>query len=273
MPIWITPPAKVKKLGVIEKIIMSVFDETGSIDDGIIDGGKNLGSVTVSPGNFDLLVLNNAAKLLAGSEGIIEKQGTKGEEFIRTGTPVSWYKLLDLYPGKFRSGITTIRLMKSDGNEIVATCSLNPTDDTQMVLSIDPDTLPGNSTASVDAIIDPLKFNPNVDGLVAGRKYLILNDIHPTLKNDSSDANMNAWQNADGSIFSASINDIISWDGSNWSITFDASGHDSGVDSAQSPSPVYITNIYTGVQYKYDNGQWTKSFEGEYEAEQWRLVL
>jgi hypothetical protein len=273
MPIWITPPAKVKKLGVIEKIIMSVFDETGSIDDGIIDGGKNLGSVTVSPGNFDLLVLNNTAKLLAGSEGIIEKQGTKGEEFIRTGTPVSWYKLLDLYPGKFRSGITTIRLMKSDGNEIVATCSLNPTDDTQMVLSIDPDTLPGNSTASVDAIIDPLKFNPNVDGLVAGRKYLILNDIHPTLKNDSSDANMNAWQNADGSIFSASINDIISWDGSNWSITFDASGHDSGVDSAQSPSPVYITNIYTGVQYKYDNGQWTKSFEGEYEAEQWRLVL
>ena len=281
MPIWITPPAKVKKLGVIEKIIMSVFDETGSISDGIIDEKLAMATVVESPGNFDLLVINNTAKLLGGSEGVNEKQGAKGKTFERTGQPISWFKLLDMYPGKFTAGTSTIRLMKADGSEVVATCSVNPTDDTEMVLSIDASTIPSNTSltdsvntrGTVDAIIDPLTFNPTDDGLVAGRRYLILNDIHPKLKNDSSDANMNAWQNADGTLFSAGQNDIITWTGTQWEVTFDASAHNDGADSAQSSSPVYITNIYTGIQYKYDNGSWTKSFEGEYESKEWRLVL
>ncbi len=37
IPIWYTPPAKVKKLGVVKTVISSVFDETGSLDDGVID--------------------------------------------------------------------------------------------------------------------------------------------------------------------------------------------------------------------------------------------
>src|SRR6056300_1609475 len=142
MPIWITPPAKVKQLGVIEKIIMSVYDETGSIADGIIDSASPIAVTTVSPGNYGLLVLNNTARLLAPAEGVSEP--TPGE-FDRTGEPVSWYKLLDQYPGKFRAGLSTVRLAKADGNEIVATASVNPTDDTLMVLSFDSDTVPGNT--------------------------------------------------------------------------------------------------------------------------------
>jgi len=128
MPIWITPPAKVKQLGIIEKIIMSVFDETGSIDDGIIDSGTAFSTQTVTPGNYDLLVLNNTAKLIGGTEGM--QENTPGE-FTRTGEPVSWRKLLDQYPGEFRAGLSTIRLTKADGSEIVANTSLNPTDETE----------------------------------------------------------------------------------------------------------------------------------------------
>jgi hypothetical protein len=280
MPIWITPPAKVKQLGVIEKIIMSVFDESGSISDGIIDAVDPIATVNITTGNFGLLVLNNTARLLAPAEGVSEP--TPGE-FDRTGEPVSWYKLLDQYPGKFRAGLSTVRLAKSDGNEIVATASVNPTDDTEMVLSFDSDTVPGNtiltdSTASrgtVDAIIDPLTFNPDSNNLAAGTRYLILNDIHQHVKNDSSDANMNAWQNADGTLLQASTNDIITWNGSNWEITFDAGSNDERADSSVAQDPVYITNTYTGVQYKYTNntGAWLKSYEGEYLKGSWRLVL
>jgi len=280
MPIWITPPAKVKQLGVIEKIIMSVFDETGSIADGIIDSASPIAVTTVSPGNFDLLVLNNTARLLGGSEGL--KEPTPGE-FTRSGEPISWYKLLDQYPGKFRAGLSTVRLQKSDGNEIVATASVNPTDDTEIVLSFDSDTIPGNtiltdsinSRGTVDAIIDPLSFNPDSNNLAQGTRYLILNDIHAHVKNDSSDANMNAWQNTDGSLLIASANDIITWNGSNWEITFDASANEERADSSVAQDPVYITNTYTGVQYKFTNeqGAWLKSYEGEYGRDKWRLVL
>ena len=280
MPIWITPPAKVKQLGVIEKIIMSVYDESGSISDGIIDAVDPIATVHITTGNYGLLVLNNTARLLAPAEGVSEP--TPGE-FDRTGEPVSWYKLLDQYPGKFRAGLSTVRLAKADGNEVVATASVNPTDDTLMVLSFDSDTVPENtiltdSTASrgtVDAIIDPLTFNPNINTLAAGTRYLILNDIHQHIKNDSSDANMNAWQNADGTLLQASTNDIITWNGSNWEITFDAGSNDERADSSVAQDPVYITNTYTGVQYKYtnDTGAWLKSYEGEYLKGSWRLVL
>jgi len=280
MPIWITPPAKVKQLGVIENIVMSVFDETGGISDGLIDSLSPIVNLVVSPGNFGLLVLNNTARLLAPAEGVTEP--TEGN-FERTGEPVSWYKLLDQYPGKFRAGLSTIRLAKADGNEIVATASVNPTDDTEMVLSFDSDTVPANtiltdsiaSRGTVDAIIDPLKFNPNSNSLAAGTRYLILNDIHQHVKNDSSDANMNAWQNADGTLLQASTNDIITWNGANWEITFDAGSNDERADSSQTQDPVYITNTYTGIQYRYTNatGAWLKSYEGEYQKGSWRLVI
>ena len=158
-------------------------------------------------------------------------------------------------------------------NEAAATASVNPTDDTQIVLNFDSDTVPGNtiltdsvaSRGTIDAIIDPLTFNPDLDNLAQGTRYLILNDIHQHLKNDSSDSNMNAWQNADGTVVQASTNDIITWNGSNWEITFDAGSNDERADSSVAQTPVYITNTYTGVQYKFTNdaGAWLKSYEGE----------
>ena len=236
MPIWVTPPAKVKKLGVIEKIIMNIFDESGSVSDGIIDATIPTATIVRSPGDYKLLVLNNTARLLHAHEGVEEsKTGT----FTRTG------------------------------------------DDTQMVLSIDSDTVPENSVltdsvntrGTIDAIIDPTTFAPDYSSITAGTRYLILNNINPNVKGDSSDANANAWQNADGSVFKANQNDIITWNGSFWEITLDSSATNDGADSAASPAPVYITNTYTGIQYKWENASWLKSFEGEYEADEWRLVL
>ena len=62
----------------------------------------------------------------------------------------------------------------------------------------------------------------------------------------------------------AHANDIIQWDGTNWQIIF---------DSTAVTTVTYITNAYTGIQYKWEDGQWTKSFEGIYENVNWRMIL
>ena len=74
-----------------------------------------------------------------------------------------------------------------------------------------------------------------------------------------------AWKSTGGDDFYAKENDIIEWDGSQWTVIFEAAQNDDQI--------IYQTNIYTGVQYKWNGISWVKSFEGEYKAGQWRIVL
>jgi len=60
----------------------------------------------------------------------------------------------------------------------------------------------------------------------------------------------------------ADANDIIEWDGDRWHVVFNAS---------ETEELVYTTNLNTGVQYKWDDGEWILSFEGEYPNGSWRL--
>jgi len=263
-PIWITPPAKVKQMGIITKIITNVFvDPTGTLEGApyttelgltdLFDGQTPSARVIVTPGNFDLLVLDNTATLLPFKDSAIFDPLTDPA----SAEKVQWQQLLDLYPGQFRAGLSQVRLATASGNEIVAYASLNPLNDFALSLNFDADTIPSNTIidgrGTVDAIINPVTYNPK--GVVAGTRYLILEDI-------SQD--VTAWTNADGSYFFASANDVISWDGVNWNILLDPN---------TSSDPVYITNTYTGIQYRWDGSQWNKSFEGVYDKGSWRLIL
>jgi hypothetical protein len=270
-PIWITPPAKVKKLGVITKIISNIFssnakgtisteyDKVHAAD--MFVGTEPDATITITPGDFDLLILNNTARL-------IRSNGTN--EDIDVSAPrnsVSWFTILDAYPGIFRAGLSQLRFGPSDDNEVVAYISLDPVDDRSMVLNIDTDTIPTNTVISgrgtVDAIINPETYNPS--GVAAGTRYLILEDINVNdsfgeLGYDGPDA----WKNADDSDFQAYANDIIEWNGTSWNIVF---------DSSITTSVVYITNSYTGTQYKWSEGNWSKTYEGIYDKRLWRLIL
>ena len=75
------------------------------------------------------------------------------------------------------------------------------------------------------------------------------------------------WKSVSGADFVAKENDIIEWSGSTWVVIFNAASNQ------DPPDPVYQTNIYTRVQYKWDGLAWTKSFEGEYREGGWRLRL
>ncbi len=269
-PIWITPPAKVKKLGIVTKIISNIFTtEKGEISgvynkDGIAEGFDQISpdtTITVTPGNYDLLVLNGSARLI--------KSNGQGEDIdlLNDQNTASWYKLLDLYPGKFQAGLTQLRFSQPDGNEVIAYVSLNPSDDRSMMLNIDSDTVPNNTVidgrGTIDAVVNPETYKP--DSPAIGTRYLILEDINI---NDSFNSpgydGPDAWKNSDNSDFQAHANDIIEWDGSSWSIVF---------NSQIVTDIVYITNTYTGTQYKWDQGAWTKTYEGIYQAKLWRLIL
>jgi hypothetical protein len=143
--------------------------------------------------------------------------------------------------------------------------SLDPNDETRMMLSFDTDTIPGNSIISgrgtLDAIINPDTFNPT--NKVAGIRYLILEDINVNWQTPGY-SGPTAWKNNDSSDFVANANDIIEWDGNSWSVVF---------NSSTVTSVTYITNSYTGIQYKWDGISWSKSYEGIYDKMLWRIVL
>lgn len=269
--VWITPPAKVKKLGVITKIITSAFvPEQGTIRDdfsnvnAILESlGQDVLSTVVTPGDYDLLVMNNIGSLILNNNRADVVEIAVGDH------QNSWLTILDLYPGTFRAGLSQIRLMKPDGNEIVAYISLDPLDEKRMILNFDSDTIPTNDViagrGSVDAIVNPETFNPS--SKVVGTRYLILEDvnINPHYGTPGYDG-PDAWKNLNNSDPQLYANDIIEWDGSAWQTLF---------DSSSASSITYITNAYTGIQYKWlpADGTWSKSFEGLYDKALWRLVL
>jgi hypothetical protein len=274
-PIWITPPAKVKKLGIITKIIANIFnDDPGNvatnyseIDAVYANLGNTAARNVVTPGNYDLLVLNNTGTLLFNREA--------------TGSSANhgynWYSLLNLYPGEFHAGVSYVRLNTPSGFDIVAYISIDPIDDHKIQLTFDPDTIPSNTTitgyitsapttpigrGTIDAIINPETFSP--DSPSSDTRYLILEGINQTSQfNDPNFQGPEAWKNLDSSDFQAKANDIIQWDGEKWNILFDS-------DTEQI---YYITNVYTGVQYIWQNKEWSKSYDGVYSANNWSLVL
>ena len=267
-PVWISPPAKVKKLGIITKIIANVFTEpTGTIGSGQLAFSNPVSPVVVTPGNFSVLMTNSTARLMAAGENLAVNDLEKVQ--VKAGVKINWRVLIDLYPGKFRAGLSHIELTKPDGNRIVGYLSINPIDEGEMELlnvQYDGETLLNTDISdltstytrgTVNAIINPLTFNPGVSSV--DTRYLILEDISSTDADGPS-----AWKNNDGTDVVASANDIIQWNGVKWDIIF---------NSAEVTDIVYITNSYTGTQYKWDDGQWSKSIDGMYYPGEWRLVL
>ena len=264
MPIWISPPVKVKKLGVVQKIIMSIYDDDGGIAKGLIDG-ELVSRSFITPNNFGLLVTGNQLRLL-GTTGVNVKSGGDGfqtganepnnfDPFETFGPAVNWKVLLDQY-GKVTNGTSQIRLTQPNGNEIIGTIATTTLDDTILLYTIDGDTIPSNTLTAVKKIINPATFDPGTPA--NGDRYLVINDV-----GDSTAS----FQSATWGTLVASVGDIIEYNSttSKWNIAFDASNPDS--------TQHYVTNLNTGIQYRFNGTEWVKSYEGVYTQGNWSIVL
>ena len=255
MPIWISSAAKIKKLGVIHKIIASIFQGnalTDMQDDDLLLGTRQ----KVTPYGYKLLLVGNTLQLLPNKQPFTPDNDSLDLP-ANPNTDVYWSSYLNVY-GTVRPGISQIWLENPYmDTEIVGTVAFNPTDDRLLIFNIDPDTLPENTHAAVDSVINPLVKGPGNGLPIAtnGQRYLIVEDIG----SEDNVSPSSAWGN-----LVAHANDIIEYDGSNWFVSF---------DSMQLWDPQYVTNLTTGVQYRFVNDQWMKSFEGWYDEGDYSIVI
>jgi hypothetical protein len=198
LPVWLSPPAKVKKLGIVQSVISNVFMESGDIvnlEELVYNrstGGfgtttnryrvllfkSNTGNL--SDHQYDLTLVNPTAAVL--SLGLDQKEYKNGE-------PVEWSTILEVQGGYVPG--SNIWFKKSDGTEILGTFVINPLDQTILTITFDQDTYPANTDiigitetrGTVDAVIDPYKYNPlevygNHASIPVGIRFLMLDDVN-----------------------------------------------------------------------------------------------
>ena len=277
-PIYISPPAKVKRMGAITNIITSMFDETrGDIDLGVsapevyaYDDTVQSGAVQNAEGQriaqtstaketanvnfnrFGVYIAGNSAKVIKGGS---------------VGT-VSWRSVVETLPGQFRNDVSRIYITSlTDNSTYTGTIGISSIDETLLVINWDEDSFPDDTIisssygdrTSIDYIIDPTNYNPTAIK-TPGLRLLILEDIGDT----NNTSGPPAWKNNDNTDLIAKANDIIEWSGTKWNVIF---------DSNQVSDVTYQTNLNTGSQYRWSNGAWLESVNGEYPVGTWRIDL
>ena len=255
MPIWLSTSSKLKKFGVIEKIIASIFKGHALTD--IQDNDLLLGTrQKITPYGYNVLLVGNTLQILPANQDFYP--GNNDLDLPpNPDTSIYWSSVLNVY-GTVRPGISQIWLQNPYmDTEIVGTFVLNPNDDRLLIYDIDPDTLPQNTLDPVDSVINPLLTGPGA-GLPApinGRRYLIVEDI-----GHIGDTTI-AWGNV-----IAHANDIIEYDSGTgeWFVSF---------DSTTDINVQYVTNLTTDVQYRFTQDSWMKSFEGWYDQGDYSIVI
>jgi hypothetical protein len=264
MPIWISSPAKVKKLGVVERVIASMYDAQGDLSNAIENEDLLMGTrQVITPFNYATVLINNKIQCLQ-QRYLAQEPGNDSlaETEIVPDSNLLWPAVIDLY-GTLRPGISQIRLEQPDGTEVVGTVVIDPNDDRFMLYSVDIDTTPQNTLDPIDAVINPLTAGPQdgLDSAVAGQRYLLTED---TGSLDDQYA-AQAWVGGNGRPLVARANDIIEYSNNYWRVVFNSQTEANNIQ--------YVTNITTGIQYKWTGDSWVKSYQGVYPGGTWRIVL
>lgn len=337
LPIYVSPPVKVKRLGVITDIITRIQDNVDSMEDTeptidistgfeVDDAGNvistetkvtesypvNTGadhddstrndstradstSYTDSTNYPDSTNYTDSSELVPGAPqpaysnvihtikinyrdtSLVISQNT-GKIVHANGSGYgSWTTFLMKFGRPFHPNVTQVRLKRSDWPyEIVGLIDLDQSDNRVIHISWDLDTFPedthimgpfGNKT-KIDYIIDPRRTNPQQFDLDQRPRILILNGIGDEINVDGADA----WKSVHGEDFIANANDIIEWDGEQWIVVYDSVNH-LCVYSNEVIETVYVSNLNTGVQYKFMNNEWLLSIDGDYPPGSWRIIF
>jgi hypothetical protein len=178
MPVWVSSPIKVQKLGIIHKIIASIFKGAAisdMTDDDLLLGTRE----KITPYGYQLLLIGNQLQILPQGQPMVPSNASE-ELPLPPNTSVYWQAVINAY-GTIRPGISQIRIENPfvPNGEIVGTIAFNPTDDRLMIYNIDIDTLPQNSLTPIDRIIDPQAKTPGLElpQPANGQRYLVVNDI------------------------------------------------------------------------------------------------
>ena len=234
-----------------------MFDAQGDANEAITNSDLLLGTrQKFTPYGYQVLLIGNKLQALKISEVVNPTNGnTEPQQFPASNE--FWDAIVGMY-GQLREGISQIRLdLPWEESQVIGTVSFDPTDNRFLLFDVDTDTVPQNTMPPVNAVINPLVSGPGA-GLPAaaeGQRYLLLESIGSDLNPEPA----TAW----GPVV-ANANDIVQYFNDVWNVVF---------DSESVTSNQFVTNIVTGLQYRWTGSEWVKSYEGLYPGGEWSLVL
>ena len=273
IPIWLSSPLKVKKYGVVEKIIASVYDSESDMIKAIGNGDLLTGTrAEITPYAYKALLIGNRVQALRQNQ-VVQPSEFSFEPPEPPESDLFWPSIIQMYgtmrtdPSTqdcIRPGISLIAFTQQDGTEVIGTIAYDPFDNRFLLFTIDPSTLPANTLPPIDAVIDPQLVGPNYDlpAEHVGQRYLI------TKATGSDNGYAVAWSGSSNTPLIANKNDIIEYDGSKWFVAFSANDSHDDIE--------YVTNISDEVQYKWGGGMyhnWVRSVQNVYAGGDWRLIL
>lgn len=245
-PIWISPPAKVKRQAIIQQIIADVHSTSSIADLGYSEdyadffgGIPDTFEIVVTPGDYKVQVVGNSAILIDEND-----------------QPIAWSNIIDQQGELSATSLLKLNISNDSDNQLgllIGSVTAHPTSPSTLIFNLDTDTLPTDSLNDVNKIIDPRSNYPGdgtLDAATTGQRYLITETI--------TESGYPNWS------VDASENDIIEYNGSSWTVVFDSSN----ISSEQ-----FVTNSFTSKQFKWTGNAWISSYEGEYNPSFWRLTL
>jgi hypothetical protein len=260
MPIWMSPPAKIKRQNIIHQIITNI----GEMNKTYVDeqaGGYNFSSkdmhtrVIVTPGNHQA-----RAEVLLDADGRPYCEVTLlSEEGLDTdpqGAKWDWRSLLNRY-GQYRKGVSQFRLkttndMDDHDSDIIGIFDFHPTESNKLLWTPDQETLPMNTLQTINGMISPNAGHAPGRGLpeaAEGQRYLLADDLHAVAE----------WDN-----LVAHENDIVEYKDGSWKLVFDAS---------MVTDPKVVLNGRSGKQLRWTGEMWVDAISADYNPGYWRVFL
>lgn len=308
-PIYLSPPAKVKRLGIIQNIITSLFDEsTGNINLGLsgpdllawTDESTEFESLqkTVGSGGDEETVVDRGEFPNAGtgemdvesefrSKPVADNRITSHTSYQNYGLyilggvaqivdknsigEVNWRELFNVYPGFYRAGQSKLYLRtENTGNYIVGTITLDDNDETKVNINFDTDTTPDDD--AIEGPARPSNAWTSIDYIIDPLRFDPNQDKSPGVRLLLL-SDIGADDNTDGADGwkNADGSDFVA--GENDIVEWDGSRWHIIFDSTETNTVTYISNLNTGFQYKWTGEYWVKSYEGEYSNGTWELDL
>jgi len=252
LPIYLSPPAKVKRQVLIHSILANISAFNSPIDATTFLDNIVLNEQTANSRQW-ITFKDRHIKVNEDFVQLLNSDNTAKDNDDSTGANLSWKSHFEIHGG-IRNGITELRLKLGDAldpNEIILRVVEIPGNENVLGYSMDNSTLPTDTIPMINGVIDPERSSPgtaNIPTSAVGQRYLLANNMV-----------MNGlWGNLE-----ASTNDIIEYNGSSWIVSFNAQAvNTSG----------YTTNANTMKKLYFNGTDWVLAIEGIFEQGWWRIV-
>jgi len=254
LPIYLTPPAKIKRQVLIHSILQSAYDDIDnvSIESLNINFNNNTQRQWITFEDRHIKVNSDNIELLNPDNTNIDR--ASGSDLL------DWDKHFQKHGG-FKPGITEIRLrigpssaFADEADEVILIADTIVANNKNLIgFTLNTDTLPIDTITSINGIINPQKSQPgsgNLPAQSAGQRYLLVKDVIP-------------FDSGPWGLLEASEDDIIEFNGTNWIVSF---------DSTAVNTIGYTTNANSNEKLYYDGSTWVIAIEGIFEQGYWRIV-